>query len=195
MVVLVNNYSASASEIVAACLQDYGRAVIVGERTWGKGTVQNILEVEGGRSAIKLTTATYWRPSGQNIHRHKDAGEEEAWGVQPDKGFVITMTEKQLEKVFQRRRARDRYQNPESEEADPSAIDEEDDQEAEANDSQTDESATSEPTEDGAETAEPSGANDEEAEEEVSDDDPQLRAAIEYLKKQLREKGSKAQAA
>ena len=65
VVVLVDRFSASASEIVAACLQDYERAIVVGERTWGKGTVQNVLPLERGRSAIRLTTQTYWRPSGQ----------------------------------------------------------------------------------------------------------------------------------
>ncbi len=69
MVVLVNRYSASASEIVAASLQDHKRAVVIGERTWGKGSVQNIIELENGRSALKLTTAGYHRPSGQNIQR------------------------------------------------------------------------------------------------------------------------------
>ena len=77
MAVLVNRYSASASEIVAACLQDHDRAVIVGERTWGKGSVQNIIELEGGRSALKLTTAGYLRPSGKNIHRFEGAGEND----------------------------------------------------------------------------------------------------------------------
>ncbi len=57
MVVLVNRYSASASEIVSACLQDHQRAVIMGERSWGKGSVQNIIELEHGKSALKLTTA------------------------------------------------------------------------------------------------------------------------------------------
>ena len=112
LVVLVNNFSASASEIVAACLQDHKRAVIVGERTWGKGTVQNILDLEGGMSALKLTTATYWRPSGKNIHRRKDATEEEAWGVRPNEGFEVVIPEDIIEKVYRKRRELDRHQAP-----------------------------------------------------------------------------------
>ena len=73
MVVLVNRYSASASEIVSACLQDHGRAIVVGERSYGKGSVQNIIKMENGASALKLTTASYWRPSGRNIHHFPDA--------------------------------------------------------------------------------------------------------------------------
>lgn len=110
MVVLVNNFSASASEIVAACLQDHKRAIVVGERTWGKGTVQNILDLEGGQSALKLTTATYWRPSGKNIHRQKDATEEEAWGVRPNQGYQVEIPEDAIEAIYLKRRARDRYQ-------------------------------------------------------------------------------------
>ena len=69
--ILVNEFSASAAEIVPACLQDHGRAKIVGTRTYGKGTVQNLIPLEGGRSVLKLTTASYWRPSNQNIHRRR----------------------------------------------------------------------------------------------------------------------------
>ncbi|OYW20892.1 MAG: peptidase S41 [Planctomycetales bacterium 12-60-4] len=89
MVVLVNRYSASASEIVSACLQDHKRAVIVGERTWGKGSVQNVIELEGGASALKLTTASYHRPSGKNIHRFPDYKESDVWGVSPDDGYEV----------------------------------------------------------------------------------------------------------
>ena len=89
MVVLINHFSASASEIVAACLQDHQRATIVGERSWGKGSVQNIIELENGRSALKLTTAGYRRPSGKNIHRFKDSSDEDEWGVNPTDGFRV----------------------------------------------------------------------------------------------------------
>lgn len=107
MVVLVNGYSASASEIVAACLQDHGRAVIVGQRSWGKGTVQNVIQLENGDAALKLTTAAYWRPSGRNIHRRKDADESLEWGVKPNPGLEVKLTDEQLRKLMEARRARD----------------------------------------------------------------------------------------
>ncbi len=107
LVVLVNHFSASASEIVAACLQDHGRAKIAGQRTWGKGTVQNVIPLEAGRAALKLTTASYWRPSGKNIHRLKDAPEEAEWGVRPDPGREVKLTEEQADAIRQARRRRD----------------------------------------------------------------------------------------
>ena len=105
--VLVNNYTASASEIVAACLQDHERAVVVGERTFGKGTVQELIELEADQGMLKLTTASYWRPSGKNIHRHSDADEDDAWGVTPNPGFEVGLEEAELAKLLSARFRRD----------------------------------------------------------------------------------------
>ena len=107
MVILVNRYSASASEIVSACLQDHKRAIIVGERTWGKGSVQNVIELEGGKSALKLTTASYHRPSGKNIHRFPKATEKDEWGVMPDEGFDLKMNDQEIKDLFKSRLERE----------------------------------------------------------------------------------------
>jgi carboxyl-terminal processing protease len=74
MVVLVNEGSASASEIVAGALQDHKRAVIMGSKTFGKGSVQTIMQLNGN-AALKLTTARYYTPSGRSI---------QAEGIKPD---------------------------------------------------------------------------------------------------------------
>jgi len=83
MVVLVDLGSASASEIVTGCLQDLHRAVILGEKTFGKGSVQSIFPLDGV-GALKLTVAKYYTPSHRVIHEH---------GIEPD--IVVPMTEEQ----------------------------------------------------------------------------------------------------
>lgn len=79
MVILVNGGSASASEIVAGALQDNRRAVLVGEKTFGKGSVQSVLPMDEG-TAIRLTTAKYYTPSERVIHER---------GIEPD--IVVPM--------------------------------------------------------------------------------------------------------
>lgn len=125
MAVLVNRYTASASEIVAACLQDHKRAVIVGERTWGKGSVQNVIPLEergagpakaGSTarpySALKLTTAGYRRPSGKNIDRAPGAKETEDWGVRPDANFEVRLNDREMMALVAAQQARERVLPP-----------------------------------------------------------------------------------
>jgi carboxyl-terminal processing protease len=88
IIVLVDEQSASASEIVAGALGDNERALIVGERSFGKGSVQEVRPLQGDNGMIKFTTAYYYLPSGRNLHRRK--GEPDAsWGVDPSPGCIV----------------------------------------------------------------------------------------------------------
>lgn len=95
LVVLVNNSSASGSEIVAGALKDLGRAIVVGETTFGKGSVQSVIALPDG-SAMRFTTAKYFTPGRKPIHEH---------GVDPD--IRATMTPEQEIELFQARRRRE----------------------------------------------------------------------------------------
>ncbi len=110
MAVLVNQYTASAGEIVAACLQDHCRAVIVGQRTFGKGTVQELINMPGDNGMLKLTMAGYWRPSNKNIHRRPGATEEDTWGVEPNEGYEVKIDATELAELLRARAERDRVQ-------------------------------------------------------------------------------------
>jgi len=89
LVVLVNEASASASEIVSGALKDNGRAIVIGTRTFGKGSVQQVKMIEANGGAIKITNALYYLPSGRNIHRKEG---DKLWGVDPSDGFYVPMT-------------------------------------------------------------------------------------------------------
>lgn len=86
-VVLISGGSASASEIVAGALQDYGKALVVGERSYGKGSVQVVFSL-GGDALFRLTTQYYRLPGGRLIHRSLDH-EDGSWGVEPDVAVEI----------------------------------------------------------------------------------------------------------
>ena len=105
--VLANQYSASASEIVAACLQDQAGTCVIGTRTFGKGTVQELIDLNGNRGILKLTTSSYWRPSGKNIHRGREAKEEDDWGVKPNPGYEVKLDDDEFAKQLRVRRLRD----------------------------------------------------------------------------------------
>src|SRR5689334_24387704 len=86
MVVLVNEHSASASEIVAGSLMDNKRALVVGTRSYGKGSVQEVIPLDSKSGELKLTVAYYYLPSGRLVHKKKDATD---WGVEPN--IVVPM--------------------------------------------------------------------------------------------------------
>src|SRR5262249_20584842 len=95
MIVLVNEYSASASEIFSGAMKDLHRALIVGHRTFGKGSVQNLLPLTDTRrpggewpdAMMKLTMAYYYLPNGESLHRRDG---QKTWGVEPD--VVVDLT-------------------------------------------------------------------------------------------------------
>lgn len=112
MVCLVNGASASASEIVSACLQDHHRALVIGSRSYGKGSVQTIHPfATGGR--LKLTTATFWRPSNRNLNRASTKGRpQDEWGVIPDKGYRTKLSTRELDALRDFQRSREIIHRP-----------------------------------------------------------------------------------
>jgi carboxyl-terminal processing protease len=109
IVVLVNQYSASASEIFSGAMKDLHRALIVGHRSFGKGSVQNLLKIGSGQrpdgnpeAMMKLTMAYYYLPNGESLHRKDGA---KVWGVDPD--VVVDLTPKQITDLLRTRRDSD----------------------------------------------------------------------------------------
>lgn len=92
MVILVDQNSASASEIFAGCMKDYKRAVLIGAKTFGKGSVQTIMPLPDDAGAIRLTTAKYYTPNKLQIHEH---------GIEPD--INVPLTRRQMEAIYTQR--------------------------------------------------------------------------------------------
>lgn len=101
LVVVLNRGSASASEVVSGALLDNARAVVLGERSFGKGIVQNIHRLPLGAGQLKITEQYYYLPSGRCLQRTDDSAE---WGVDPSPGFYIPMTNEQYREMLRVRR-------------------------------------------------------------------------------------------
>jgi carboxyl-terminal processing protease len=104
VVVLANEASASAAEIVTGALKDNDRAHVIGTRTFGKGSVQQVRRLESNQGAIKITNAYYYLPSGRNIHRRP---EDKVWGVDPSEGSYIPMDQEAIRAMIEARREQD----------------------------------------------------------------------------------------
>lgn len=102
LVILINQGSASASEIVSGALQDYERATVLGENSYGKGSVQDIFPIGRGEALFKCTTQYYQLPKGKIIHRKDDSVE---WGIQPD--LEVKMTNEEVADWLEARRDAD----------------------------------------------------------------------------------------
>lgn len=105
MMVLINPGSASASEIVAAALADNQRATLVGERTYGKGSVQKIFDLSDRKTAVKLTFEVWLTPKGKNIHRWPTSRETDDWGVFPGPGGEVPLSPEQWKEYVAYKRA------------------------------------------------------------------------------------------
>lgn len=109
IILLVNGESASASEILAGALQDNKRAIILGTRTYGKGSVQSLVELTvGSGSELKMTEQGYYLPSGRSLTRKDDSAD---WGVDPSPGFYVPMSDDEFFGMLQVRRRLERLQN------------------------------------------------------------------------------------
>jgi carboxyl-terminal processing protease len=106
LVVLVNWISASAAEILSGAVKDWNRGLIVGQRTYGKGNVQNVIQIRRDRAKLKLTTAFYYLPSGRCLHRQNGAKD---WGVDPD--IEVKLTPKQIKRWLDIRQKTDLLQD------------------------------------------------------------------------------------
>lgn len=84
LVVLVNGDTKGGAEMIAAALQDHRRAIVVGQRTCGKASIQTPLALGSEHFSFKLTSGTFIRPSGKNLHRNPESRPRDEWGVRPD---------------------------------------------------------------------------------------------------------------
>lgn len=107
LIILMDAGSASASEVTAACLQDWGRAKIAGQRSYGKGSVQSVIDMDGGRARLRLTTAYWFSPKHRKIHRDLENKAQTQWGIDPDPELAVKLNDQERTFVFNRMFRRD----------------------------------------------------------------------------------------
>jgi len=170
LAVLVDESSASASEIVSGAIRDNHRGTVVGARTFGKFSVQNLVAINHmPQAALKITTARYYLPSGASLHRDDDSP---TWGVEPD--IPVRLVSKEKLKFLRLQRSRDLLGPTNDEagddeaEAQGEAGEASDDEDAKAPASQGDEAADGDAQEG---TAEPTAETDEAAVDEADAED------------------------
>ena len=194
LVVLVDDRSASASEIVSGAVRDNNRGVVIGERTFGKFSVQNLIGLGRSGAKLKITTASYYLPNGDSLHRDPTA---ETWGVEPD--VPVRLAAKERSKVYQMWRKANLLGPPKSPAEDEPSDDAADEQEADE-EGLEDEATGDDPADPGAEEGsegESSGEDDEESDKEKlpplkqpdpndrPEEDPQLDAALLLMRATL----------
>lgn len=104
LVIVANESSASAAEILTGALSDNDRAKFVGTRTFGKGSVQSVIKLDNNLGALKMTNAYYYLPNGRNIHRREG---NDTWGVDPQDGYYVPMNGEEIKAMVDARRKQD----------------------------------------------------------------------------------------
>lgn len=113
VVILLNRFSASASEVFSGALVDHDRAVVLGERSVGKGSVQSVIPIPSAPGAVlKITDRNYYLPSGRSIQRTDDSA---VWGVDPTPGFYVPLTLDETREVVRARQEEDIIRDDEAE--------------------------------------------------------------------------------
>ena len=190
MVVLTDERSASASEILAGAIKDNHHGTVVGARTFGKFSVQNLIPLSRSRAKLKLTTARYYLPSGVSLHR--DPGSQE-WGVEAD--IPIRLVQKEKFNLWKMRREADRLGPPKPEvKEDEKKDDDEEKGDADASESDKDDEAKKDEAGESDGETELADKDDEEEKlpplEQPDENtrpmkDPQLEAALLLMRVQL----------
>jgi carboxyl-terminal processing protease len=89
VLVLINGATSGGGELIAAALQDHGRARVAGQRSLGKGSIQTSVFLQEANVGLKVTSGTFLRPSGKGLHRFADSRPQNDWGVRPDGGLEL----------------------------------------------------------------------------------------------------------